>query len=209
MAHGQSYSDSQRKIIDRYYDNKDTIATHKLGELVSDLYLTTDGKKADQLWDRAAKALANITVNRARLDKVLSDRKVEALAQLVNELALNAKAAPGPSPAAPAPVPAASIPSATTTPPAQPLAAANTSGGYSHEELKTALKAFKKRLKLTRLDEESRLGHSPLSTGRGSGIIAIQPPNQYPPAIWQELVKQGKLKPAGRGFFELVEPLGQ
>jgi hypothetical protein len=205
MAHGQSYSDSQRKIIDRYYDNKDTIATQKLGELVSDLYLTTDAKKADQLWDRAAKALANITVNRARVDKVLTDRKVEALAQLVNELALSAKAAPS-STTSPASSSATAAPvSAPASTPAASPAAAATPGSYSHEELKTALKAFKKRLKLTKLDEESKLGHSPLSSGRGSGIIAIQPPNQYPSAIWQELVKQGKLKPAGRGFFELIE----
>ena len=43
-----------------------------------------------------------------------------------------------------------------------------------------ALKAFKKRLKLTKLDEESKLGRSPLSTGGKSQITAIIPPNQYP-----------------------------
>jgi len=48
------------------------------------------------------------------------------------------------------------------------------------EELKRAFKAFKKRLKLTRLDHESSLGVGPLSGGRPSGIVAITPPNQYP-----------------------------
>ena len=43
------------------------------------------------------------------------------------------------------------------------------------DELKRALKAFKKRLKLTQLDEDSRLGHSPL-TGARSRIVSIQPP---------------------------------
>src|SRR5215207_1476708 len=33
----------------------------------------------------------------------------------------------------------------------------------TEEELKKALKAFKKRLKLTQLEEDSRLGHSPLT----------------------------------------------
>ncbi len=73
------------------------------------------------------------------------------------------------------------------------------------QDLKAALKAFKKRLKLTRLDAESNLGGGPLSSGRGSGIVAIVPPNQYPAAVWDELVKQGKLKKMGGGTYELVE----
>lgn len=78
--------------------------------------------------------------------------------------------------------------------------------GPSREELKQALKAFKKRLKLTRLDAESGLGGGPLSGGRRSEIVAITPPNQFPQAVWDELVRQGKLKKAGRGTYELVEP---
>ena len=72
------------------------------------------------------------------------------------------------------------------------------------EELKTALKAFKKRLKLTRLDNESRLVGGPL-TGRASEIVAIAPPNQFPAAVWDELVRQGKLRKMGGGLFGLVE----
>ncbi|MCE9589130.1 MAG: hypothetical protein K8S99_01240 [Planctomycetes bacterium] len=60
-------------------------------------------------------------------------------------------------------------------------------------------------MKLTKLDEESKLGRNPLSSGKGSGIFAITPPNQYPAAIWEELVRQGKLKPAGRGFYQLID----
>ncbi len=75
---------------------------------------------------------------------------------------------------------------------------------FATDELKRALKAFKKRLKLTRLDDESRLGYGPTSVGGGSSIVAITPPNQYPQALWQELVRQGKLKPAGHGTYELV-----
>lgn len=72
------------------------------------------------------------------------------------------------------------------------------------EELKSALKAFKKRLKLTRLEAESKLGGGPLSGGRDSGIVAVMPPGQYPQAVWDELVRQGKLKRAGGGTYELV-----
>jgi hypothetical protein len=77
-------------------------------------------------------------------------------------------------------------------------------GGPSPQELKLAFKAFKKRLKVTRLDNDSKLGVGPLSSSKGS-ITAIAPPNQYPPAIWDALVRQGKLKSAGHGLYSLVE----
>lgn len=78
--------------------------------------------------------------------------------------------------------------------------------GPSKEELKLALKAFRKRLKLMRLDDESRLGYGPMSSGGRSGVVAITPPNQYPPAVWEELARQGKLKHAGGSLYELVGP---
>ena len=72
------------------------------------------------------------------------------------------------------------------------------------EELKKALKAFKKRLKMTRLDDESKLGHSPL-TGGGAKIVAIQPPSGFGREIWEELAVKGFLKNDGGGFYMLVE----
>lgn len=73
------------------------------------------------------------------------------------------------------------------------------------EDLKAAFKAFKKKLKLTRLDEESKLNYQPTSSGKTHEIVAITPPPQYPREIWEELVKQGKLKPAKHGMYELAE----
>jgi len=74
----------------------------------------------------------------------------------------------------------------------------------SREELDRALTAFRKRLKLTRLDDESRLGRGPMSSGGKSGVVAITPPDQFRKEVWQELAKQGKLKYAGHGLYELV-----
>jgi hypothetical protein len=71
------------------------------------------------------------------------------------------------------------------------------------QELKAALKAFRKRLKLTQLDDQSRIGVGPMSSGRPSGIVAITPPDQYPQAVWDELARQGKLKRSGSGQYEL------
>lgn len=78
--------------------------------------------------------------------------------------------------------------------------------GPTPQELKSAMKAFRKRLKLTQLDDQSRIGVGPFSSGRASGIVAITPPDQFPPAVWEELVRQGKLKRAGGGMYELVQP---
>jgi len=75
----------------------------------------------------------------------------------------------------------------------------------SPQELKLALKAFKKRIKVTRLDAESSVGKGPMSSGKTWGIVAITPPAQYPRTVWEELVKQGKLKNAGNGLYSLVE----
>ncbi len=75
--------------------------------------------------------------------------------------------------------------------------------GPNTDELRKALKAFKKRLKLARLDDESRLGHGPMSTCGKSGIVSIQPPSQFPQAVWDELVRQGRLKYVGHGLYEL------
>ncbi|HWE03870.1 MAG TPA: hypothetical protein VG326_15805 [Tepidisphaeraceae bacterium] len=73
----------------------------------------------------------------------------------------------------------------------------------SEEDLKKALKAFRKRLKIQQLEEDSRLGHSPL-TGSKTKIVSIQPPLGFGKDVWEELADQGFLKRDGRGFFELV-----
>ncbi len=71
------------------------------------------------------------------------------------------------------------------------------------EDCKKAFQAFKKRLKLTVLDEESKLGHSPLSKGSDASTAAIVPPNEWPDAVWQELARQGRLHYVRDGFYEL------
>jgi hypothetical protein len=77
---------------------------------------------------------------------------------------------------------------------------------FTKKELKAAMKAFKKRLKLTCLDDQSQIGVGPMSSGRASAIVGITPPDQYPDALWEELARQGKLKHAGAGMYELVQP---
>jgi hypothetical protein len=72
------------------------------------------------------------------------------------------------------------------------------------ETLKSALTAFKKRFKLTKLDHESRLGgHRPTSSGKKADFQGIIPPTDYRREVWQELARQGRIKNLGGGFYGL------
>lgn len=73
------------------------------------------------------------------------------------------------------------------------------------ETQKQALRAFRKRLKFMRLDEESKLGVGPMSGGRKSEISVIMPPSEYPSEVWQALVRAGKLRDMKQGFYELTD----
>ena len=77
---------------------------------------------------------------------------------------------------------------------------------HAKQELKAAMKAFRKRLKLTCLDDQSKIGVGPMSSGQQSSIVGITPPNQYPASVWEELARRGRLKYAGNGQYELGEP---
>ena len=68
--------------------------------------------------------------------------------------------------------------------------------------LTSAMKAFKKRLKLTALDYDSTLGRGPFSGG-SKGVFAIQPPSQFPREVWEQLCRDGRLRNSGHGMYEL------
>ena len=73
------------------------------------------------------------------------------------------------------------------------------------EELRSAMKAYRKRLKLIKLDHESKLGHSPLSTGKGADFESIIPPEQWAPEVWKVLAAKGELESTGQGFYKLPD----
>jgi hypothetical protein len=71
----------------------------------------------------------------------------------------------------------------------------------TEDELKHALKAFKKRLKVTRLDDESGLSRG---GGKQSQVLGITPPAGHPPGVWEELVSKGKLKREMSNTYSIV-----
>ncbi len=226
MSGGREYSSYQRGIIDRYYQNIDTITIGKLGEMVSELYVCTDAKKAATHWKNVQLALKKTPADPLKVGRIVGSRDVKQLAELVNQLSTMkpedmkkaaAVSPPPPSPSSPPPAPTAqpAAPSASETAPQPQAAPASAPASAttiaqlaqreptSPEVLKAAMTSFKKRLKLTRLDAESKLSARALTGGRQSGIVGILPPREFPRETWDELVKQGRLKGKGDGFYEM------
>ena len=79
------FSPYQQKIIKRYYNNYDAIASRRLAELVGELYLT-EGKKRDKLWTRVAELLTKLEFPATRIDHLLLKRDPALLAGVMKEL---------------------------------------------------------------------------------------------------------------------------
>jgi hypothetical protein len=86
MAKRPDLTSYQKKIVNRYYEHRDTLDAQKLGDIIGDLYLTEPGKKADKLWDSAQKLLLRAGANEVRVQKIVAEKNVKALAELVAEL---------------------------------------------------------------------------------------------------------------------------
>ena len=71
------------------------------------------------------------------------------------------------------------------------------------DTLRKAMKAFRRRMKLTRLDHESKLGVGPMTTGKAADFDSILPPQDFPPEVWKVLAARGELEYMGRGFYML------
>lgn len=79
------YSDHQRKIIKRYYDNREQIDEGRLAELVTNLYLA-EGKKRDKLWTSAEETMLRLKVPESRVRHVVDSGDPALLAAVVEDL---------------------------------------------------------------------------------------------------------------------------
>ena len=79
------YTPHQKKIIGRYYDQRDQIMLGKLQEIVTDLYLADSDPKRDRLWGRAQKAMAALNVPENIAQPILRMRDPEILARNVRD----------------------------------------------------------------------------------------------------------------------------
>ena len=165
----------------------------KLDELMTAIRGCGDPRRATDEWRQVYRLLQKTELPPGRVTHVVGMRDVAGLAALIDQVR-------APAAAAPAAGPAAAGPAAAGLAAAGPAAA--TPDAPSPEACKKAIRAFRKRLSLTILDEESKLGHGPLSKGADAKITAIVPPGQWPESVWQELVRQGKLRYIGHGLYE-------
>lgn len=97
------------------------------------------------------------------------------------------------------------MPRPMTPDPKPDLVERNPDGSFTNDTLKRAMKAFRRRLKLTRADDESRLGHNAMTKGNRSSIVGVRPPDQYPHEVWEALVARGRLRRGHEGTYEAIE----
>jgi len=81
----KNYTKYQKKVIERYYENRDSIALQRLGELVTELYLS-EGKKRIKHWETIANNLEKLGVAKVTIDHLKKQDKPELVAELVKKL---------------------------------------------------------------------------------------------------------------------------
>ena len=81
----QEYSSYQKKVIQNYYQHKDTIVLTRLQELVTELYLAETPAKKKKLWQQVEKALDKIKLKPAAKAHILEKQNVEILAKNLND----------------------------------------------------------------------------------------------------------------------------
>ena len=157
----------------------DPVVFEKLNELLEAIGAHADPRRASAEWKQAFNQLKKTDAEPNRVANVIAMRDANRLAELIDEL----RAAD------------------------EPLSESENDDEETPDEktLQAAMRAFRKRLKLTQLDDESQINsRNPLSKGEGSKIDSIIPPHEFSSAVWRELVRRGKIRHTGKGFYELT-----
>ncbi|MFM9959340.1 MAG: hypothetical protein ACKVZJ_14880 [Phycisphaerales bacterium] len=164
-------------------------AVQKLRQMVTEIRHPKNPMKVLDSWDLVRGLLSRLPVDQAAAKQACDKRDADAYEALVAQLeALDAQQrgkAPAPAPAAAAPV----------------------SPEMAHQ-MDAALRAFRKRLKVTRLADESSLAGRRLTSGKKSKVDAMLPPHEFPDEVWRALAAAGKLTHTGQGFYALVDDKG-
>jgi len=171
-------------------------AVQKLRQMVGEVRSPKGPASARASWDLVRGLLGRMPVDQGEAMKACEAMDADAFERLVAQLeeidaqqrggGKGGKAAPSsPAPSPPTPV----------------------SPEMAHQ-MDAALRAFRKRLKMTRLSDESKLGSRQLTSGRKSEVDAILPPHEFPDEVWKALASAGKLVHTGQGFYALVGDAG-
>jgi hypothetical protein len=136
-----------------------------------------DPRRAAAEWKQVYRLLGKTDTPPGRITGVVGMRDVAALAEIVERLRSPAEVDAG---------------------------TAGDEAEIDADTLRKAYQAFRKRQKLTVLDDESKLGGGALTKGAlPRDARAIRPPREWPEAVWRELVRQGRLRYLGHGLYDL------
>src|SRR5579872_3370215 len=80
------HSEYQKKIIRRYYDNREQVDEQRLAELVTNLYLTDSAKKLEKLWTQAQETMLRLRVPKSRVEHLIKMKDPALVAELVKEI---------------------------------------------------------------------------------------------------------------------------
>lgn len=157
-------------------------ALQKLRQTVSEIQASPDSATAQEAWGLVNRLLGRMPGDQGEISRVCAERDVAGLDAMVNRLE-------HPQPKV------AKSGGADDSAEAQEV---------TQRDKIAAMRAYRKRLKLMRLDEESKIGNRQLTGGHKSEIDAIIPPTEFRKAVWQALVVDGELKNTGQGFYQLA-----
>lgn len=150
-------------------------ALEKVRSIVNEIRAMNNPMKLLDQWALTGRLLSRMPTDQAAVAAAVKARDLDALDAIVTAL---------------------ENPSPQSTPKAF-------SAEVSQTDMEAALKAFKKRLKLARLADESKLGGHYTTGGKQSQIDAIVAPTEFRPEVWKALEQAGRLKYTGQGFYAL------
>ncbi len=88
------YSNYQKKVISRYYENREQIDEQRLGELVTSLYLAKSDKQRQKHWETARDVMTRLGIPETRIDHVVTSADAALLAAVVEDLQRRTRQAP-------------------------------------------------------------------------------------------------------------------
>ena len=75
----------QQRVIRDYYQNQEAILVQRLGEMVTDLFLS-EGKARERLWERVAATLEKLNVPPKHVRHIVQSDNPNLLANLLKQL---------------------------------------------------------------------------------------------------------------------------
>lgn len=81
----RDYSKYQKKVIQRFYDNRPAVDEQRLAELATELYLASD-KKKPKLWETARDIMERLGTPASRIEHVMKTADPAQVAEVVKDV---------------------------------------------------------------------------------------------------------------------------